>query len=157
MPLCHLQFMSLSFQQTAKIYEFFRWELFLLSASSLSSHLISLMCFIMYQLVVYCFALSIISVMEDCYKNNLMPLQNTLAHSSISIIIGIVWWTAKNRWLAYSRLVYLDDYKWMLSSMMLPQLWNAPWGVTESLLMAWSDLVWFANGWKWDYCLQANK
>lgn len=54
-------------------------------------------------------------------------------------------------------LICLGVYKWLLYTKISPQYWNAPWGVTGSLLTAWSDLVWFANGWKWDCCLQANK
>lgn len=54
-------------------------------------------------------------------------------------------------------LIYLDDYKWMLSTIMPSQLWNYVWGVTLSLLMAWSDLVWITNGCKRGWCLQANK
>lgn len=54
-------------------------------------------------------------------------------------------------------LICLGVYKWLLYTKISPEYWNAPWGATGSLLTAWSDLVWFANGWKWDCCLQANK
>lgn len=54
-------------------------------------------------------------------------------------------------------LIYLENYKWMLSTIMSSQLWNAGWDMTLSMLMAWSDLSWTVNGCKWGWCLQVNK
>lgn len=73
-------------------------------------------------------------------------LREDLFLTKLRALVGQWWQTS----------IYLKDYAWMLSTIMPSLLWNVR-GVTESLLMAWSDLGWMANGWKRVWCLQANK
>lgn len=75
---------------------------------------------------------------------------------SVSVVTSLVDSDAQTAFLKHT-LICLGVYKWLLYTKISPEYWNAPWGATGSLLTAWSDLVWFANGWKWDCCLQANK
>ncbi len=110
----------------------------------MSSHLISLMCFIMYQLVLLC----------ALWRTVRRKPEGKVKH----LLTAAGWASSDGQWRTDGSLTAdFNNYKWTLSTMMPPQLWNAPQSVTVSLLMAWSYLVWFANGWKWDRCLQANK
>lgn len=84
------------------------------------------MCFIMPH---YGSALSIISIMEDCEKSDATVKHSHQQQQQYYNKQALIDSEGQMAFLLQT-LVYLDDYKWMLSTMMLS---NAPQGVTESL------------------------